>query len=44
VDVQMLAPSAPLRVRPLEFEPEELARLVDLGRADAIDCLRVWGD
>jgi len=44
VDVQMLAPSAPLRVRPLEFEPEGLARLVDLGRADAIECLRAWGD
>ena len=44
VDVQTLAPSAPLRIRPLEFEPEELARLVDLGRADASACLRAWGD
>jgi len=44
VDVQMLAPSAPLHVRPLEFEPEGLARLVDLGRADAISCLRAWDD
>ena len=44
VDVQTLAPSAPLRVRPLEFEPEGLARLVELGRADAIECLRAWGD
>jgi NTE family protein len=44
VGVQMLAPSAPLHVRPLEFEPEGLARLVDLGRADATACLRAWGD
>lgn len=44
VSVQTLAPSAPLHVRPLEFEPEGLARLVDLGRADAIECLRAWGD
>jgi len=44
VDVQVLAPSAPLRVRPLEFDPDGLARIVDLGRADASDCLRAWGD
>ena len=44
VDVQVLAPSAPLRVRPLEFDGEGLARIVDLGRADASDCLRAWGD
>jgi NTE family protein len=43
VDVQVLAPSAPLRVRPLEFDPEGLARIIDLGRADASDCLRAWG-
>jgi NTE family protein len=44
VDVQVLAPSAPLRVRPLEFDGDRLARIVDLGRADASDCLRAWGD
>ena len=44
VDVQVLAPSAPLRVRPLEFAPDGLARIVDLGRADASDCLRAWGN
>jgi NTE family protein len=44
IDVQVLAPSAPLRVRPLEFDPEALARIIDLGRADASDCLRAWGD
>jgi NTE family protein len=43
VDVQVLAPSAPLRVKPLEFDPEGLARIIDLGRADASDCLRAWG-
>jgi hypothetical protein len=44
VDVQVLAPSAPLRVRPLEFDGDRLARIVDLGRAYASDCLRAWGD
>jgi NTE family protein len=44
VDVQVLAPSAPLRLRPLEFDPEGLARIIDLGRADASNCLRAWGD
>ena len=44
VDVQVLAPSAPLRLRPLEFDGDGLARFVDLGRADASECLRAWGD
>jgi NTE family protein len=44
VDVQVLAPSGPLRVRPLDFDGDGLARIVDLGRADASDCLRAWGD
>lgn len=39
VDVQVLAPSKPLGVRPLDFEPEALGRLFDLGRADGRACL-----
>jgi len=44
VDVQVLTPSAPLRLRPLEFDPEGIARLLDLGRADALACLQAWGE
>src|SRR5207249_1416625 len=34
VDVQLLTPSAPLRVRPLEFDGDTIARLLELGAAD----------
>ena len=44
VDVQVLTPSAPLRLRPLEFDPDGMARLLDLGRADALACLQAWGE
>lgn len=44
VDVQILAPSAPLRLRPLEFDSDGIARILDLGRADALACLQAWGD
>lgn len=42
VDVQVLTPSAPLQLRPLEFDPDGIARVLELGRADAITCLRAW--
>src|SRR5712691_1157639 len=42
VDVQMLTPSAPLLLRPLDFDPEAIARLLALGRADALACLETW--
>lgn len=40
VDVQLLTPSSPLRLRPLDFDAASIARAIDLGRADARDCLR----
>ncbi len=42
VDVQLLTPSAPLLLRPLDFDPEAMARLLALGRADALACLEAW--
>ena len=42
VDVQLLAPSAPLLLRPLDFDAEAMARLLALGRADALACLEAW--
>ena len=43
VDVQMLVPSAPLRVRPLDFDGTRLGALVELGRADGRRCLDALG-
>jgi len=42
VDVQLLTPSAALRLRPLEFDPDSIARVLELGRADAKACLQAW--
>jgi NTE family protein len=39
-DVQILTPSAPLRLRPLEFDSDAIARVLALGRTDAETCLR----
>jgi NTE family protein len=39
VDVQLLTPSAPLLLRPLDFDPEGMARALERGRADAQACL-----
>jgi len=39
VDVQLLTPSAPLRLRPLDFDGDGIARALALGRADALECL-----
>lgn len=44
VDVQVLTPSAPLRLRPLEFDAEGISRALALGRADAQTCLDVLGN
>ena len=43
VDIQVLRPSRPLEVRPLDFDGERLARLVDLGRSDGGRCLDALG-
>jgi NTE family protein len=42
VEVHLLTPSAPLALRPLEFEPAGIARALERGRADALDGLREW--
>jgi hypothetical protein len=39
VDVQLLTPSAPLMLRPLEFDTAGMARALERGRADAQACL-----
>jgi hypothetical protein len=39
VDVQLLTPSAPLLLRPLDFDPEGMGRALERGRADAQACL-----
>lgn len=39
VDVQVLAPSTPLRVRPLDFDGARLGPLVELGRVDGRRCI-----
>jgi NTE family protein len=40
-EFQVLTPSAPLRLRPLEFDSDGIARALALGRADAPACLGV---
>lgn len=42
VEVQLLAPSAPIALRPLDFDGERLAAAVELGRRDGAACLGVW--
>lgn len=43
VDIQLLMPSAPLLLRPLDFDPAALARALEQGRADGRACIRRWG-
>jgi hypothetical protein len=43
VDAQVLTPSTPLRVRPLDFDGARLGPLVELGRADGRRCLEALG-
>lgn len=42
VDIQVLMPSAPLALRPLDFNPTRLARALELGKRDGIECLEAW--
>jgi NTE family protein len=42
VDVQLLTPSTPLLLRPLDFDPAAMARMLARGEADALGCLRAW--
>ena len=43
VDVQVLAPSTALRIRPLDFEGSRLSALVELGRTEGGRCLDALG-
>lgn len=43
VDLHLLTPSAPLALRPLDFDPAAIAHALERGRADALACLRGWG-
>jgi NTE family protein len=42
VEIQLLAPSTPLALRPLDFDAERLARAFELGRRDGAACLDAW--
>lgn len=42
VDVQLLAPSTPIGLRPLDFEPAALTRALEQGRTEATACLEAW--
>ena len=43
VDVQLLTPSMPLLLRPLDFDAAAMARMLERGEADALACLHAWG-
>jgi NTE family protein len=42
VELHLLTPSAPLAMRPLDFDPTRIARALERGRTDALACLRGW--
>ena len=42
VEVQLLTPSAPLLMRPLDFDADGMSRLLERGQADALACLAAW--
>jgi NTE family protein len=42
VELHLLTPSAPLALRPLDFDPTGIARALERGRTDALACLRGW--
>src|SRR5262249_18249057 len=42
VDVQLLAPSTPLLLRPLDFDRAAMAQMLERGEADALVCLGAW--
>ena len=41
-ELHLLTPSAPLSLRPLDFDPGRLARALERGREDARACLSGW--
>ena len=42
VDVQTVTPSAPLGLRPLDFDPAAIAAALERGRDDAARCMAAW--
>ena len=42
VDVQVLTPGEPLRLRPLDFDPAAMAGALERGRLDARRCVEQW--
>ena len=42
VEMHLLAPTAPLALRPLDFDAERLARALELGWRDGAACLATW--
>jgi NTE family protein len=42
VELHLLQPSAPLALRPLDFNQEGISRALERGRADALACLSGW--
>jgi NTE family protein len=42
VEMHLLQPTAPLALRPLDFDRERIARALERGRADALACLSGW--
>jgi len=42
VDVQLLVPAMPLRLRPLDFDTAAMAESLARGRTDALGCLERW--
>jgi len=40
--VQVIEPSAPLSLRPLDFESGDLSEALARGRADGVRCLDAW--
>ena len=44
IDIQILTPSAPLKLRPLDFDPDGISRAIALGRTDAQTCLDTLGN
>ena len=43
VEIHLLTPTAPLDLRPLEFEPAAMARALEQGKADGLACLSELG-
>jgi NTE family protein len=43
LEIQLLVPTSPLLLRPLDFEAAAMSRALEQGRADALACAGGWG-